>query len=374
MSPVTPTSLDRFVPRVACEWDLDAPGARWRELDGSLCFVDISGFTALSERLAMRGRIGVEELTDVLHRVFGTMLDIAFERGGSLLKFGGDALLLLFDGDDHPVQAAAAAVEMRAALRTATQVPMSVGRVPAPDVGRACTPAPCSCSASGALHQELIVTGPAATRTTQMEHAASAGEIFVSPEMARRLPRGATTPGPGRRHGPAVAARRRWRPSGPRARRPVPAETIEAWLPAILREHLRPGDVEFEHRIAAVAFIRFRGVDALLASGGPTRWRQRCDAVVSTVQRAADEAGVAFLASDIDEDGGKVILVSGVPRAQPDHEGRLLRALRLDRRRDAPTRPADRRERRPRVRRHDRRRPPRHLHGDGRHGEPGRPA
>ena len=51
-------------------------------------------------------------------------------------------------------------------------------------------------------------------------------------------------------------------------------------------------------------------------------------AVVSTVQAAADEAGVAFLASDIDEDGGKIILVSGVPRAQADHEGRLLRALR----------------------------------------------
>ena len=51
-------------------------------------------------------------------------------------------------------------------------------------------------------------------------------------------------------------------------------------------------------------------------------------AVVSTVQAAAEEAGVAFLASDIDEDGGKIILVSGVPRAQADHEGRLLRALR----------------------------------------------
>src|SRR4026207_1958233 len=124
MAQAPPTRLDRFVPRVACEWDIDAPGARWQELDGSLCFVDISGFTALSERLAMRGRIGVEELTDVLNRVFGRMLDIAFDRGGSLLKFGGDALLLLFSGDGHPQQAAAAAVEMRAALRTATELPM----------------------------------------------------------------------------------------------------------------------------------------------------------------------------------------------------------------------------------------------------------
>jgi len=319
-------ALDRFVPRIASEWDLDAPGARWQELDGSLCFVDISGFTALSERLAMRGRIGVEELTELLHRVFGTMLDIAFERGGSLLKFGGDALLLLFDGPDHPQQGASAAVEMRAALRDATQVPMSIGRVQL-RMSVGLHSGNVQLFRVGTLHQELIVTGPAATRTTLMEHAASAGEILVSPEMAARLPRNATRPGP------SGTALLRWRrapvvPAGPRPRRNMPAETIEACLPATLRDHLRPGEVEFEHRIAAVAFLRFRGVDALLAAGGPEAVAAALQELVSAVQVAASDAGVAFLSSDLDEDGGKIILVSGVPRAQADHEGRLLRALR----------------------------------------------
>ena len=121
----SPDALERLVPRFACEWTLDADGSPWREVEGTLCFIDISGFTNLSERLAMRGRIGVEELTEVLNRVFGTMLGIAFARRGTLLKFGGDALLLLFDGPDHPVQAACAAVEMRTALREATKVPLS---------------------------------------------------------------------------------------------------------------------------------------------------------------------------------------------------------------------------------------------------------
>jgi class 3 adenylate cyclase len=95
---VTSSSLERFVPRVAAEWDLDNPGALYREIDGTLCFVDISGFTNLSEKLARRGRIGAEELTEVLDRVFGEMLRLAYDRGGSLLKFGGDALLLMFEG------------------------------------------------------------------------------------------------------------------------------------------------------------------------------------------------------------------------------------------------------------------------------------
>src|SRR5215469_9970214 len=122
--------LERYVPRVAAEWEFDAPDARFRIADATLCFVDISGFTKLSERLARKGRIGAEELTEVLNRVFGEMLDLAYARGGALLKFGGDALLLMFQSDDHPLQAACAAVEMRAALRAAAMIPTSVGRVP----------------------------------------------------------------------------------------------------------------------------------------------------------------------------------------------------------------------------------------------------
>ena len=68
--------LDPYVPRVASDWDLHAPGSLWRAIEGTLVFVDISGFTNLSERLARRGRIGAEELTAVLNRVFGHMLEI----------------------------------------------------------------------------------------------------------------------------------------------------------------------------------------------------------------------------------------------------------------------------------------------------------
>jgi hypothetical protein len=52
------SDLDLHLPRVAVEWDLASPGELWRELDALLCFVDISSFTALSQRLARRGRVG----------------------------------------------------------------------------------------------------------------------------------------------------------------------------------------------------------------------------------------------------------------------------------------------------------------------------
>ena len=190
--------LERYVPRTLSEWDATSPGERWRRVDGTLVFVDISGFTNLSEKLARRGRIGAEELTEVLNRVFGEMLRVSYERGGGLLKFGGDALLLLFEEHGHAVQASSAAVEMRAALRQATQVPTSAGRVKlrmsvgvhtgAVDLFRV-----------GTSHEELVVTGPAATMTAEMEHAAEADQILVSGATRALLPAGAapTRCGPG---------------------------------------------------------------------------------------------------------------------------------------------------------------------------------
>jgi class 3 adenylate cyclase len=76
-----PRRLVRYVPRLVSEWDFDAADRDWQEIDSTLCFVDLSGFTQLSERLARRGRIGAEELTDVLNRVFGEMLEVAYAHG-----------------------------------------------------------------------------------------------------------------------------------------------------------------------------------------------------------------------------------------------------------------------------------------------------
>ena len=82
-------------------------------LDGTFVFVDISGFTALSERLSRKGKIGAELMRDTLDGVFRALLDEAYDWGAGLLKWGGDALLLLFDGPDHERRACRAAWEMQ---------------------------------------------------------------------------------------------------------------------------------------------------------------------------------------------------------------------------------------------------------------------
>ena len=98
--------LRPYIPRLLISWLNEQPGTIVRELEGSVVFVDISGFTKMSERLARNGKVGAEEVTDVLGDVFARLLVVAYENGGSLVKFGGDALLLFFAEEDHAPRAA----------------------------------------------------------------------------------------------------------------------------------------------------------------------------------------------------------------------------------------------------------------------------
>jgi class 3 adenylate cyclase len=248
------SGLEPYVPRIASGWDLEAPGSLWRRIEGSLVFVDISGFTNLSERLARKGRIGAEELTSVLDNVFGRMLEVVFDRSGSLLKFGGDALLLLFATEDHVLQACAATVEMRATLREASKERTSVGRINL-RMSSGIHTGQVDFFLVGASHRELLVTGPVASGTTEMESTAEANEIVVSEALRLQLPPGFV----GDRKGSGWLLRKQkvehpmcGNRSGYGRRNPA----LE-FIPRGLRSRLRIGK-RLRHRIATVGFLKFR--------------------------------------------------------------------------------------------------------------------
>jgi class 3 adenylate cyclase len=318
-------NLARYVPRLSAEWGLFS-SEPWQEIDGTLCYVDISGFTALSEKLARRGRIGAEELTEVLNHVFGRMLAISYDRGGSLLKFGGDALLLLFTGTDHPIQATSAAVEMQAVLRDARSYKTSAGHL-ALKMSVGLHSGTVHLFLVGDSHKELIVTGPAASMTTEMEETAEAGEILISSATKAAIPDGGAETAKG--EGWLLNWRKaRIECCGWSPRIELDRDVIAAAMPVALRKYLQHGAAEPEHHIATIGFIKYEGVDALMQQGGPVAAADALDELVRNVQQAVDDEGVTFLASDIDHDGGKIIIVAGVPGVQEDDEGRVLRSAR----------------------------------------------
>src|SRR5206468_5074974 len=60
----------------------------------------------------------------------------------------------------------------------------------------------------------------------------------------------------------------------------------------------------------------------------PNAAADHLDALVADVQRAADRHEVSFLATDIDRDGGKIILAAGAPASSGNDEEQMLLALR----------------------------------------------
>lgn len=321
---MTDQRLLPFVPRLAIDWAAHASEANAQTLHGSMVFVDISGFTKMSERLARRGKIGAEEVTDVMNSTFSALLEIAYRHGGGLIKFGGDALLLWFHDQDHAMRAVRAAGLMRAALREGGRIATSAGSVllrmsVGVHSGEFCF------FLVGRSHRELIVTGPAATCTVQMEQAAEAGDVLLSPDAAALMPRGAV----GRAKGPGRLLRSIPLAPEPGLFGPPPAGVdLSSLVPVGLRERLASGVTEPEHRQATIAFVHFDGTDQLIRQQGLAACADALEEMTSVVQAAADDHGVTFLATDVDVEGGKFILTAGAPVATQQDDQRILLAVR----------------------------------------------
>ena len=254
------------------------------------------------------------------------MLDITANRGGQLLKFGGDALLVLFTGPDHARQAASAAVEMRSDLRRASEIPTSVGKLKLKiSIG----------AHSGAFHlflvgdryRQLVVGGPDTTIAMNSESAAEAGQIVVSEAMAALLGRGSTKPGD---DGELMVT---WRKGAvdrvpPAPSRPTDAEAARRVTPPIIASVLEHGAPDPVHRIATMGFFKFKGADQRLEADGPDGLADALHETLNIAQAAFEAEDIALLYVDVDANGGKLFCSSGVPLTSEDDEGRMLRAAR----------------------------------------------
>src|SRR6185503_13503558 len=178
----------------------------------------------------------------------------------------------------------------------------------------------------GESHRELLISGPSATRTVEMEATSEAGEILVSAETAAIVGEDVLAEEKG--HGRLLRAA----PDVRGTVEPLPnvdGIPVEFAVPAPLRAQLlEVGPLEGEHRHASIAFIRFSGTDEIIETEGAEAAADALDALVLAVQSAADEHKVTFLESDIDRDGGRIILVSGAPQTFGDDEERMLRTVR----------------------------------------------
>ena len=157
--------------------------------DGAVLFADVSGFTAMSRKLSALGKEGAEEITGIVNNYFTAMLDISESFGGDLLKFGGDALLIFFDGETGPIRSLAAGHAMQSAMNRFSALKTSQGVFPLQmKIG----------IASGSIFManlgtpkdmDYAVLGRTLTEMAEAETIANPGQIVVSDRVRQATDR-----------------------------------------------------------------------------------------------------------------------------------------------------------------------------------------
>jgi class 3 adenylate cyclase len=90
---------EMVIERVVAATDAE-PAASRESFPGVVLFADISGFTALTERLTRQGALGTEKLTQTLNDYFTQLIAVVHKHGGDVLKFAGDALIAIWQAED----------------------------------------------------------------------------------------------------------------------------------------------------------------------------------------------------------------------------------------------------------------------------------
>ena len=75
------------------------------------CFLDISGFTAMTERLMQEGKEGAEILAKIINNIFEPVINTVYSVGGFISTFAGDAFTVVF-ANNKELNSIAAASEI----------------------------------------------------------------------------------------------------------------------------------------------------------------------------------------------------------------------------------------------------------------------
>jgi DNA-binding response OmpR family regulator len=175
----------KFVPEAAKRLvaaNPEAPELAKRECDVTVLFLDISGYTRLSERLAP------ESLNTLVERYFSMFLDFIHAAGGDINETAGDGFMAIFQDVQHARTAADTALALLAAtqaLNTDNAVqPLTV------HMGLNSGVALVGSTRFEGVHGvrwTFTASGPVTNLVSRLADIATAGQILIGPETARRL-------------------------------------------------------------------------------------------------------------------------------------------------------------------------------------------
>ena len=69
------------------------------QFSAATIFMDISGFTAMTQELMKEGKEGAEILVNIINTVFEPVIAVVYESGGFISTFAGDAFTAIFSDE-----------------------------------------------------------------------------------------------------------------------------------------------------------------------------------------------------------------------------------------------------------------------------------
>jgi class 3 adenylate cyclase len=181
LRPFVPETVSRIV-----EKDPSAPFLGKQGMDVSVLFLDVAGYTKISESLTR------EKVNFIIETYFSSFLDIIYAHGGDINETAGDGLMVIFQGkrEEHALNAARAALGIH--HRTLQINDELKGRIDPVQVNMGINSGTASVgitrfNGATGVRMTYTATGPVTNLAARIASAAKYGDILVGPETANRI-------------------------------------------------------------------------------------------------------------------------------------------------------------------------------------------
>lgn len=328
-------------------------------ISGSLLFSDVSGFTALSEKLEALGPQGAERMTTLMNEYFTKMLEILSWSGGILIKFAGDAMLVYFPAQENNAEsewAVRAGLRMLRAMPSFSDIQTPSGKVELKMKIGIASGEFLAAAVGDAERMEYVILGNPVMQTMNAEGSATAGQLVADRATVGRLGSKfrsdeiknafylVTYPDEELDDFELRAERRRARGAIPWSASPqstvvqmeVALKQIEALKPFLAYElveriifNVRQRRFESEYRPTTVMFCNFTGLEPimpLLGKEAPQRVTGLLNAFFVSANQIITRYGGMVSRIDPYKNGSKMLVLFGAPVTHEDDPQRAVSA------------------------------------------------
>ena len=287
------------------------------ELHGSFrgggMFVDVSGFTSMTEKLMQHGKVGAEFISDILNSTFSPVIDAVYQSGGFITGFAGDAFTAVFPGEDilRPCHAGRE-IQRIFGARSCHETPYGTFTISA-KVGISFGEVHWGIPGTD-YHRTFFFRGEAIDGCAGAEHHACSGDVILDDRALAKTPKKAFSTGPTQDDTAGFHRIISWSDALPapvsRPEEPIRPEVGRVFYP----EQIYSQRLSGEFRDIVPVFISFQQPDGFEA----------LDRFAAAVIETCDAFGGYFNLLDFGDKGGNMLVLFGAPVS---YENNVQRAV-----------------------------------------------